>query len=141
MISDGSKDAGEEPCANTTIVLRSVHTGRGTVVGRRCAMGTQDALRSLSFWDGRLGWMGATRTVKRYDPKGHVTTQASLPVDAFDMQLFGDDVFVTYRQSGPTAVADRADVPNAIRRLQSLTWVPAVQPVHTYPWDDPAALR
>lgn len=142
VISDGAKVRGEEPCENTTVVLRSVRTGKGRVVGRRCAFGATERLRSLSFWHATLGWAGATRTVYRYDPLRGRTTQATLPFSRiFDFSLTADSGWATTIGAGTPVVGDLEPASTSIEGATDLRWTPARNAVRNYPWDSRAALR
>ncbi|MDO9356532.1 MAG: hypothetical protein Q7T55_22735 [Solirubrobacteraceae bacterium] len=76
VITDGSKDAGEEPCDNSTIVVRStLRPGAGEVLGRECLYPSwtdtpSDAWASPSFVGNRLVWTrdaGSGPSLLRYD--------------------------------------------------------------------------
>jgi hypothetical protein len=76
VITDGTKDAGEEPCNNSTIVVRSTERpGAGEVLGRECLYPSwtdtpSDAWTSPSFVGNRLVWTrdaGSGPSLLRYD--------------------------------------------------------------------------
>ncbi len=144
VIADGEKTAGEEPCTNSAVVLRSLRGGPGEVLARRCDFGTFGARRSLSFSHATLSWAGRGRSVYRFDPGRGAVEQATLPTNLFDVILVGrtsDTALASVVGDGTPTPEDRISAANAIVRVDGLRWRLAKEPVQAYGWDDPALLR
>lgn len=133
VITDGAK-AGEEPCDNSTLVLRSTR-GAARAIARDCLYpygydpyGRQDAWASPSFAGSRLYWAritGARPNVFRLDLATAAIDEARLRVNLFGFQATG-------RGTGAALVLTAGVVPpdsewvaaDAVLAVDRLTWTP-----------------
>ncbi len=126
VISDGSK-AGEEPCENSTLVLRSTR-GAARLLARDCVYpyGNADAWATPSFVGNGLYWsriVGTTPNLFRLDLRTRAIREARVKANIFGFQATGPAAGLALVLTAGTVLpgSDFAAA-NAVAPIDSITW-------------------
>lgn len=128
MIADGGKDNGEEPCTNSTLVLRGTG-GSARVVARMCVLfNAVPEWRSPAFYADGLIWAwhnGRKSVLLRYDLRTRSASEASMPAETFGFHPTGANAGLALVRPVGEPVPDYAEsTATAVQSVVGIRWKP-----------------